>query len=41
MHGDYSIQNRLNPNVSDAAKNFIDRCLKVDPNERMTIEEAI
>lgn len=41
VHGDYTIQNRFNPNVSDAAKSFIDRCLKIDPNERMTIEDAV
>lgn len=35
------INNKQNPNVSDAAKNFMELCLKVDPNERLTIEQAL
>jgi len=41
IRGDFQFPNRPNVVISEQAKNFIECCLRVDPNDRLTIEQAI
>ena len=38
--GDYNKDNLNNKNVSEAAKDLIDRLLQVDPEKRISVEEV-
>ena len=39
--GDYNKDNLNNKNVSEAAKDLIDRLLQVDPEKRISVEEVV
>ncbi|KAI8332738.1 kinase-like domain-containing protein [Choanephora cucurbitarum] len=41
MHADYNYDDACWDNISDSAKNFIDRCLTIDANERITAHQAL
>ncbi|KAI8344948.1 kinase-like domain-containing protein [Blakeslea trispora] len=41
MHADYNYEDACWENISDSAKNFIDRCLTIDASERITAQEAL
>ena len=40
IRGDYNKDNLNNKNVSEAAKDLIDRLLQVDPEKRISVEEV-
>eukprot|EP00702_Spironucleus_salmonicida_P006191 EST47482.1 Kinase, PLK [Spironucleus salmonicida] len=41
VRGEYQVNSKINPNVSNFAIDFISKLLVTDPNERMTIEQAM
>lgn len=40
-HGRYSMSGPAWKAISDEAKNFIKKCLLTNPNDRMSVEEAL
>ncbi|CAL6004633.1 Serine/threonine-protein_kinase PLK [Hexamita inflata] len=41
VRGEFTYPQKPGLFITDAAKSFIDQCLRTDPNDRMTIEQAI
>ena len=41
IRGDLQFPQRPNVQMTHSAKNFIEQCLRIDPNDRMTVEQAI
>ncbi|KAL7335866.1 Calcium/calmodulin-dependent protein kinase type I [Mucor circinelloides] len=41
MNADYNYDDPCWDNISQAAKNFIDRCLTINPDERITAHQAL